>query len=140
MNFKVFTTLDSRGKRTYSNTIRTITFNRRTHSANFSSAFSRELAGLDNKRNVYLALDEDTKKDWYVTFGDMSDGFRLSMKKRKTPTQSDLYYFCCGEVCIKFLTANGAKTTCSCLISEKAVEVNGVKWYKIVTSKPIRKK
>lgn len=138
MKLRVFTTADSRsGNRAQG--VRSITIRRKQHSASFSALLSRELV-VNEGDTAYLAMDEESKNDWYFAIGQFPDGYRLSIRKPKVETQSSLRYFCCGDVAVKFLEANKSKDICACLVAEKPQEIDGVKWYKIITSKPLRSK
>lgn len=139
MKLKVFTTADSRTS-SRSLGVRAITVRRNTKTVSFSALLSREFLPESSKSTAYLAMDEDSKNDWYIAVQEQTDGYHICTRKPRTPTQSSLLYFCCGAVAMKFLEANKAKDYCSCLVSEKPVEIDGVKWYKIITSKPIRTK
>ncbi len=138
MKLKVFTTADSKsGNRNQG--VRSITVRRKTHSVAFSALLSREL-NIQEGDTAYLAMDEDSKNGWYFAIGKFPDGYHLSVRKPKVVTQCVLRYFCCGEVAVKFLEANKSKDICACLVAEQPQEIDGAKWYKIITSKPLRSK
>lgn len=138
MKLRVFTTADSRSGN-YQQGVRSVTVRRKTHSVSFSALLSREL-NVQEGDTAYLALDEESKNDWYFAIGQFPDGYRISTRKPKVETQSSLRYFCCGNASVKFLEANKAKDICACLVAEQPQEIDGVKWYKIITSKPLRSK
>lgn len=138
MKLKVFTTADSRSN-SHPQGVRCITVRRKQHSVSFSAILSREIEVKEGD-TAYLAMDEESKNDWYFAIGQFPDGYRLCLRKPKVETQSSLRHFCCGNVATKFLEANKAKDICACLVSEQPQEIDGVKWYKIITSKPLRVK
>lgn len=138
MKLRVFTTADSRSENRAQG-VRSVTVRRKTHSVSFSALLSREL-GVQENDTAYIAMDEESKNDWYFAIGNFADGYHLSIRKPKVETQSSLRYFCCGDVAVKFLEANKAKDICACLVAEQPQEIDGVKWYKIITSKPLRSK
>lgn len=138
MKLKVFTTADSRSNHR-SQGLRSLTVSRKLHSVSFSTLLSRDLE-IPKGATAYLAMDEESKNDWYVAVGQFPDGYNLCIRKPKVATQTSQYYFRCGEVANKFIVANKAKDICCCLVSEQAQVIDGVKWYKIITSKPVRTK
>jgi len=140
MRLKVFTRKDNRAKGRSCATLRTIHVIGRNTSCLLSTYFSREIAKSEGNTNALLAFDTGSKNDWYVAFGKFNEGFNLLHKKGLTANQSGYSYFCCGDVARKFLAANKAKNSCLCLVSEKTMEIDGIRWYKIVTSKPVRSK
>lgn len=138
MKLRVFTTADSRSGYSQQG-VRSVTVRRKQHSVSFSALLSREL-NVQEGATAYLAMDEESKNDWYFAVGNFPDGYRMCLRKPKVETQSSLRYFCCGDVSVKFLEANKAKDICACLVAEQPQEIDGVKWYKIITSKPLRTK
>lgn len=86
MKLRVFTTADSRcGSRQQG--IRSVTIRRKTHSVSLSALLSREL-NVKEGDTAYIAMDEESKNDWYFAIGQFDDGYHLSIRKPKVETQS----------------------------------------------------
>lgn len=140
MRLKVF-----KKERTYAGAglLRTLSVRRKAHNVTLSSLFVKQVGiKSDDTTFAVLALDEDSKNDWYIAIGNFTDGFKVNKKTNKTSnkTYGVSYYFCCGDTANVFLDAAKCKNYGMFLVSEKPQEIDGVKWWKIITSKPVRTK
>lgn len=123
--------------------LRTLSVRRKAHNVTLSTLFvKQEGIKSDDTTFAVLALDEDSKNDWYIAIGNFTDGFKVNEKNNKTANKSygKSYYFSCGSTASVFLDAAKCKNYGMFLVSEKPQEIDGVKWWKIITSKPVRTK
>lgn len=106
---------------------------------------SRLLCRQENVRSdipmyALVAFDEDSKNDWYLTFGGDEDGFKINEKNPKHTRRGKTIYFCCGQMASKILDAAKCQSSATFLVSEKPQTVDGMVWYKILISKALRSK
>ena len=96
-----------------------------------------ELFGLKPGVCIVVAKDEDSRNDWYLTFGEnleigtklrlLHRGRRInSMRTRNKEAVNDI------------LNSVKAEQSATFLISKLPKLIDGKTWYKILTAKPIR--
>jgi len=140
MKLKVFKRENSRATAVG---LRTLSVRRKAHNVTLSVLFCRqEGIRTDDTTFALLSFDTDSKNDWYIAIGNFTDGFRICSKNNKTNKAvcGKSYYFACGDTASVLLDAAKCKSYGMFLVSERAQEIDGVKWYKIITSKPVRTK
>lgn len=131
MKLKVFTKEDGL---TRNIGLRTVAISTKNCSCTLSVSLTDNSA--KNFGYALLALNESSN-EWYIAFGNFDNGFKL--REKKNLKGNSQLYFHCGNVAKIFLEKNKIKTSCTCLVSENQIDIDGTKWYKIVNSKPIRK-
>ncbi len=119
--------------------VRSISITRVPGSFAFSQAAQKELKFKDGQ-GLFLAQDEESKNDWYISLADTDNGFTIRKRrnsgyaKRCVPT----LYFCNRYMANRLLDTVKASKAATLLISTKPTIIDGKEWYKIIVSKPIR--
>ena len=96
-----------------------------------------ELFGLKPGVCIVVAKDEDSRNDWYLTFGEnLEIGTKLRLLHRgrrinSMRTQNK-------EAVNDILNSVKAEQSATFLISKSPKLIDGKTWYKILTAKPIR--
>lgn len=97
---------------------------------------------LEANTSLIIAKDSDSKCDWFVAFGvDNDNAYRLLVKNNgsKECRQQSLYTTA-RQVVQGILKNLKGKQAASLLVGNTPVDIDGVKWYKLITAKPIRLK
>lgn len=137
MELTIFDKNNSR--RIYQNNVRTVNFNRQRCAISFSNVLREEHDY--GKNTVILGRDEQGNKvNWYVCFDAGERGYELKeWKNDKKGAQG--YYFICSHIVNNILNdSTKSEKSSTFLVSEKPVVMDGLKWFKIILSNPIRVK
>ena len=129
---------ESAGSGRLQSDVRSINVNRRNGGFVLSAALCSQL-GVKKGDHVMFAKDEESKDGWYmcVTASELGYGiYEKSTCKGRYITRSR--YATCKLFAASILDAIKAKRAASLLVAAKPVEVDGVEWYQIITSKPLR--
>ena len=114
--------------------IRAIRISTDAHSAWFNACATRELE-LQTGQRVLFAQDTDTKH-WYFTFGfDLTDGAKIRAVSKHTKCMR-----CCCKQVAQMICAQVKSESITCGIAKEPKVIDGLKWYRILTSTPIRVK
>lgn len=117
--------------------IRTICVTRKDDSFTTSVRLAQDLGLLPGQR-ILIARDEDSKNDWYVTFGDKNlpgsskltraskEGKNLYLRAVNRAAAADLLDSICVEKSATFM------------IAIKPTMIEGKAWYRIMTANPVR--
>lgn len=120
---------------------RTIRVNRHGY-IYLSGALAAEM-DLQHESRLNMANDEENPKDWYLCKTQDETGFLLRGDRHKELPQTKRHTISGVEfsnVCLATKMLSFAKTECFSvrfLVAKEPVEVEGVKYYKILTSNPI---
>lgn len=95
-----------------------------------------ELFGLEPGCRIVVANDEDSRNDWYLTFGNnLENGTKLRLTYRKRSNNMRTQN---KEAVNAILNSVKAEQSATFLISKSPKLIDGKTWYKILTAKPIR--
>lgn len=95
-----------------------------------------ELFGLEPGCRIVIANDEDSRNDWYLTFGNnLENGTKLRLTYRKRSNNMRTQN---KEAVNAILNSVKAEQSATFLISKSPKLIDGKTWYKILTAKPIR--
>jgi hypothetical protein len=138
MNLEIF---DSRNRavRTSRAGYRSMSINRKNKVISFSRLAASEL-GLTTESRLSMARDTDSKNDWYLCVDRRNvEGMQLHSRKNTGYCKGiETLYVCSGAISSRILDSVGAKKGVTFLISKKPVEIGGLQWYQVITSKPLR--
>lgn len=96
-----------------------------------------ELFGLEPGYRIVVANDEDSRNDWYLTFGkDLEIGTKLRVMPRGNKINSMRTQN--KEAVNAILNSVKAENGATFLLSKSPKLIDGRAWYKILTAKPIR--
>lgn len=96
-----------------------------------------ELFGLKPGVCIVVAKDEDSRNDWYLTFGEnLEIGTKLRLLHRRRRINSMRTQN--KEAVNDILNSVKAEQSATFLISKSPKLIDGQTWYKILTAKPIR--
>lgn len=119
--------------------VRSISITRIPGSFSFSQTAQRDLK-IKEGQSVFLAQDDESKHDWYMSLSDDENGF--TVRKRKNGGYAKDFaptlYFCNRFIANKLLDTVKAAKAATLLISTKPTIIDGREWYKIIVSKPLR--
>lgn len=96
-----------------------------------------EVFDLKTSYRIVVAKDEDSRNDWYLTFGEnleIGTKLRLSHCRRKIDSMRTQN----KEAVNGILNSVKAEQSATFLISKSPKLIDGKTWYKILTAKPIR--
>ena len=95
-----------------------------------------ELFGLEPGCRIVVANDEDSRNDWYLTFGNnLENGTKLRLTYRKRSNNMRTQN---KEAVNAILNSVKAEQSATFLISKSPKLIDGKTWYKILTANPIR--
>lgn len=95
-----------------------------------------ELFGLEPGCRIVVANDEDSRNDWYLTFGNnLENGTKLRLTYRKRSNNMRTQN---KEAVNAILNSVKAEQSATFLISKSPKLIDGKTWYRILTAKPIR--
>lgn len=119
--------------------VRSMNISRTNGTCMFSSTLQSELK-IKVGQSVQIAQDEESKNDWYISFSESPTGFIIREKKNGGYAKNcmNTMYFINKAIANKMLDFIKASKSATMLIGEKPIKVDGMDWYKIVTSKPLR--
>lgn len=119
--------------------VRSMSMSRTNGAVSFSQTLKTELK-LKAGMSVQIAQDEDSKNDWYISFSDSQTGFTVKERKNTGYAKecSPTAYFINRAIANKMLDFIKAPKSATMLVGEKCISVDGMDWYKIVISKPLR--
>ena len=95
-----------------------------------------EVFDLKTSYRIVVAKDEDSRNDWYLTFGEnleIGTKLRLTYRKRSNNMRTQN-----KEAVNAILNSVKAEQSATFLISKSPKLIDGKTWYKILTAKPIR--
>lgn len=138
MKLQVFDNVTSRKYGDGRPTLRTISVYMSNGSITFSSQTAKEL-GIKENSKVLFAKDTDTRKDWYFAVsGTFDNGIKVRPKKNGGICKDVVSMSCSCRVVVEGILADHKATKNALfLVSAKGKEIDGVKWYQIVT-KPLK--
>lgn len=114
---------------------RLVTVNRKGGYFSFNGKCMRDL-GLSNETKILVAKDEDSRNDWYIAFGkELPESMKLRAQGKPTYGYRAQYKLAVREI----LDSVKAEKSATFLLAAKPIEIDGIKWYRIMTSTPIRK-
>ena len=116
--------------------VRSISINRKNGNVVFSQLI-REDFKLNVGMKISFAQDEDSMNDWYVSFSENGNGFTI--REAQLSGKMKKLYLTNKIIANKLADTVKAENSAALLIGSKPVKIGGVEWYKIVTSKPLRK-
>ena len=89
--------------------------------------------GIKNNSTMLVAKDTDSKNDWYIAIGDENaEGFKMRLQKNGFVVGHG-----CREANGKILDSIKVKISASFIVAVgKPQEIDGTKWYRIITSNP----
>lgn len=96
--------------------------------------------GLTAGQRILVAKDEDSRNDWYVTFGsdDLPRGTKLqSIRSGAKPRSLRTH---CKAAVYDLLDSVKAEQSASFMVALKPKMVGGKAWYRIMTANPVRKR
>ena len=95
-----------------------------------------EVFDLKTSYRIVVAKDEDSRNDWYLTFGNnLENGTKLRLTYRKRSNNMRTQN---KEAVNAILNSVKAEQSATFLISKSPKLIDGKTWYKILTAKPIR--
>ena len=95
-----------------------------------------EVFDLKTSYRIVVAKDEDSRNDWYLTFGEnLENGTKLRLTYRKRSNNMRTQN---KEAVNAILNSVKAEQSATFLISKSPKLIDGKTWYKILTAKPIR--
>lgn len=138
MKLKVYTAIDRSNHCSVG--LRFIGIRRKARRVTLSRLFVKdEGIELNDATYAILSFDEESKADWYIALGDYPQGFKVNSSKDKSK-YGTTHYFAIGQVAAQILDTCKIKESANFLVAEKPIESDGVKWYKIITAKPVSSK
>ncbi len=118
---------------------RSLNINRKNKAISFSQVAIRDL-GLSTGSRVSVARDCESRNDWYIRVDKgNTDGMQIRAKKNSGYCKKlTTLYVGSSFISSRLLDSLGAKKGASLLIAAKTVDIDGVQWYQLITSKPLR--
>jgi hypothetical protein len=97
-----------------------------------------ELLGVSVGNGVVFLQDEDSPRDWFICKSntDVSFVLRTSDKKKQFDFNSSVL----AKKILSSLQVREEYISCGFMIQKKAVEIDGQKYFLIITAKPIKPK
>ena len=118
-----------------------MSLNRRNAKVVFSRLASQAL-GLTTQQSLIFAKDEDTKNDWYLSILSSSEtaaGLAIRNHKGSGYHEGNTpHCITCRALVTELLDSLKAKKGASLLLAQTPKEIDGKKWYQIMTAKPLR--
>lgn len=123
------------------NAFRAIGFSRRNAKMTFSQRAASELNVADYE-SLIIACDTDSKSNaWYLRMLKNDEGMPIKLKNGTGYCRRTQQYTVTSRVVTtKLLDTLNAEQGATLLIAQNPVKIDGVEWYELITSKPIRKK
>ena len=138
MKLKVYTAEDRSSH--FSVGLRSISIRRKARQVTLSRRFVKDEAiDSDDSMFAILSFDEDSKADWYIAIGNYPNGFKVNSREDQNK-KGKTHYFSIGQVAGQILDTCKIKESAAFLVAENPIEADGVKWYKIITAKPVNSK
>ncbi|HBL74273.1 MAG: hypothetical protein A2W90_18135 [Bacteroidetes bacterium GWF2_42_66] len=115
-----------------------IRVNAKTGVISLSSA-TVKILGLEAGNGIAIINDEDSPKDWYIHVSASPDAFKLRTFKGKSKYG---FLFCNSTVVVRKMLESVGITHYSAAftISQTPVEIQGLQYWLIITSKPLATK
>lgn len=86
---------------------------------------------------VFIAKDTETRNGgWFIRFEQGGDG--MTIHRQKANRGEAPWRFACKAVALQLIEETGATRGCTLLVGRKAVNIEGRKWFPILTSCPLR--
>ena len=118
--------------------VRSVNVNRKNGGFVFSLALSESI-GMKKGEYVMFAKDEDSKSDWYMCVTQSDLGYAIFQKSGgKAEIRTRSLYATSKFAAQGILDDVKAKRAASFLVAMKPVEMDGLKWYRIITDRPLR--
>ncbi len=91
---------------------------------------------LKNGQEVLVAKDEKSKK-WYITFDSGLQGFKLHKLNNQGGHQHRLCFISRRPAHLLLDEVKATKAA-TFMLAKKPIEIDGHKWYRIITNDPVR--
>lgn len=119
---------------------RTVNANRKNGFFTLSVRLFEDL-GLQCGERALIARDEDSRNDWYITFGESAEtGAKLRVSNNNRQEKPRSMKFNNKAAAVAILDSVKAESSATFLVATKATTMpDGSQWYRILTTIPHRK-
>lgn len=118
---------------------RMICVNRKDDSFTINVRLTQDL-GLIPGQRILIACDEDSRNDWYVTFGDKKLAGSSKLTKASKDRKSLYLRAVNRQAARDLLDRIGIEKSATFMVALKPKHDGGKAWYRIMTANPIRKR